>query len=364
MNRNRQEKGITLIALVITIIVLLILAGVTISLILGDEGIFKLASQSVEKQKMAEYQEKIELSRSKALANNNGTITIDDLINQIYEDKIVQEGNIKKVDEEKAQLITSEGHEFIITTTNTEYIGNINDVTTIKVTKEIKGKDGDYINILVTIEDEEHGICEIVKPDGLVIAGNNKTKIAIDYKVEQGKDYIFKITNGEGKIKNAVINVDVNWNLVYLFKDGNEYTELTGGFGFQGFPHAYNPNYYPEGFSQAGAFDINKNDGLLAIKTYANGYGFHCRTKKAIDFGEGKYLTLVIKYKELYARPGNSAFGVKGTPLGSWVAWKLPDNAELYHELDVSNVTGNGYVMFQCASGEKMVVSEIYLIKK
>ena len=32
MNRNRQEKGITLIALVITIIILLILAGVVLSL--------------------------------------------------------------------------------------------------------------------------------------------------------------------------------------------------------------------------------------------------------------------------------------------------------------------------------------------
>ena len=33
MNRNRQEKGITLIALVVTIIVLLILAGVSINLV-------------------------------------------------------------------------------------------------------------------------------------------------------------------------------------------------------------------------------------------------------------------------------------------------------------------------------------------
>ena len=32
----RQQRGITLIALVITIIVLLILAGVSISLLLGD----------------------------------------------------------------------------------------------------------------------------------------------------------------------------------------------------------------------------------------------------------------------------------------------------------------------------------------
>lgn len=39
----KEQKGITLVALVITIIVLLILAGVTISLVLGDNGILNHA---------------------------------------------------------------------------------------------------------------------------------------------------------------------------------------------------------------------------------------------------------------------------------------------------------------------------------
>lgn len=39
----KEQKGITLVALMITIIVLLILAGVTLSLTLGERGIFKTA---------------------------------------------------------------------------------------------------------------------------------------------------------------------------------------------------------------------------------------------------------------------------------------------------------------------------------
>lgn len=39
----KQQKGITLVALVITIVVLIILAGVAISLTLSDNGIFKRA---------------------------------------------------------------------------------------------------------------------------------------------------------------------------------------------------------------------------------------------------------------------------------------------------------------------------------
>ena len=46
MMRKKQEKGITLMALVITIIVLLILAGVTIAMLTGDNGIISKAMQA------------------------------------------------------------------------------------------------------------------------------------------------------------------------------------------------------------------------------------------------------------------------------------------------------------------------------
>ena len=51
------EKGITLIALMITIIVLLILAGVTLSLTLGERGIFKTAKEASKNYTEAQKQE-------------------------------------------------------------------------------------------------------------------------------------------------------------------------------------------------------------------------------------------------------------------------------------------------------------------
>lgn len=42
----KQQKGITLVALVITIIVLLILAGITISLTLGERGLLNMAKEA------------------------------------------------------------------------------------------------------------------------------------------------------------------------------------------------------------------------------------------------------------------------------------------------------------------------------
>ena len=44
--KNKQEKGITLIALVVTIVVLLILAGVSISLVLNNNGVISRAKEA------------------------------------------------------------------------------------------------------------------------------------------------------------------------------------------------------------------------------------------------------------------------------------------------------------------------------
>ena len=58
MNKLKNKKGITLIALVITIIVLLILAGVSIAMLTGDNGILTKASGAKEKSAEAEAIEK------------------------------------------------------------------------------------------------------------------------------------------------------------------------------------------------------------------------------------------------------------------------------------------------------------------
>ena len=45
----KKERGITLVALVVTIIILLILAGVTLSLALGEGGIFDKAKNAADR---------------------------------------------------------------------------------------------------------------------------------------------------------------------------------------------------------------------------------------------------------------------------------------------------------------------------
>ncbi len=58
----RNQKGITLVALVITIIVLLILAGVTISMVLGQNGILSQANQAKAENQLATIEEQVQMA--------------------------------------------------------------------------------------------------------------------------------------------------------------------------------------------------------------------------------------------------------------------------------------------------------------
>ena len=63
MNKlKKQTRGITLVALVVTIIVLLILAGVAISLTIGNNGLFSRSKKAVTVNKSATIIERLELA--------------------------------------------------------------------------------------------------------------------------------------------------------------------------------------------------------------------------------------------------------------------------------------------------------------
>ena len=57
MQKIMRNKGITLVALVVTIVIMLILAGVTIGLVTGENGLFKMAQQGVDKYKTSQKNE-------------------------------------------------------------------------------------------------------------------------------------------------------------------------------------------------------------------------------------------------------------------------------------------------------------------
>ena len=140
-NQIKGKKGITLIALVITIIVLLILAGVAIATLTGDNGLLQKVSSAKQENKEAKELELIKLAVSAAQVDGEGTITINN-INQelqnifnnketvignensnyyfykkyrIYRDGRVEEGNVLPDEYKQVEYLESTGTQWIDT---------------------------------------------------------------------------------------------------------------------------------------------------------------------------------------------------------------------------------------------------------
>mgnify|MGYP004543331803 CR=1 FL=1 len=60
--RIKNNKGVTLVALIVTIIVLIILAGISINLVLGDNGIITIAKKAKENTELAKIEEEKSLN--------------------------------------------------------------------------------------------------------------------------------------------------------------------------------------------------------------------------------------------------------------------------------------------------------------
>lgn len=68
--KSKSEQGITLVALVVTIIVLLILAGITISAVLGENGLVEKAKKSAQAHQNAVIDENNQFTNTTKLLNS------------------------------------------------------------------------------------------------------------------------------------------------------------------------------------------------------------------------------------------------------------------------------------------------------
>ena len=105
---SKREKGITLIALIVTIIVLLILAGVTISLVVGNQGIIGKTKDATLKYTQRQAEEQVALLMQEYTIDNaeKGT-TLDDFLKVKKEDGTITD---YKVNNDGTAEITKDGY--------------------------------------------------------------------------------------------------------------------------------------------------------------------------------------------------------------------------------------------------------------
>lgn len=156
MNKIKSTKGITLVALVITIIILLILAGVTIATLTGDNGLIKRAQDAKIATEIASIKEEIQTDILSEQAENQGSIS-DSSLKTILEKYVANPETdiIKNEDGTIKEIITKKGNYKIAMTdiwSGTTVADNktpsisLGDVFDESGTEEGKLHIGDFIN--------------------------------------------------------------------------------------------------------------------------------------------------------------------------------------------------------------------------
>lgn len=100
-----KNRGVTLIALVVTIVVLLILAGITIGSISNHNGVIEKTKETTNNSQRESIIQKIEADLYTEKVKTGKTPTKSDLI-QLIRDK----GYVKEIPEGKDEFITNDGN--------------------------------------------------------------------------------------------------------------------------------------------------------------------------------------------------------------------------------------------------------------
>ena len=181
----KESKGITLVALVVTIIVLLILASVTLAMITGENGIIAKAKEAKEKTEKATWEERIDLAIIEVEGEKRNP-TLEDVIDKLYDNDII--------DDKENDVDRKTG---AITTNEPEYV--------------IEGKLDDYLDNQGGGEEPEEPESPPVYEEGNITFSYNPTTMT-------NKDVQVTITK----------NVEENYTIEYSKYDTNNWQEYTG----------------------------------------------------------------------------------------------------------------------------------------
>ena len=211
MGKIINNKGITLVALVITIIILLILAAISIQALTGS-GLFGKAKDAEEKTTKAQLKEEIELAiqeiHMEEIPKGNN-VTLETLANG----KLVE-----KLTDITATLGTNE-----ITGEYKNYDYTIDSNLKVKIGEKVGGIkptgkaeilttgymfEGDgTVEIKITASISEGTITEIEAPNGTTLKSNTSATEKT-YTVSKNGIYVFTILGDSGRKANVTVNID------------------------------------------------------------------------------------------------------------------------------------------------------------
>lgn len=208
-NKLKENKGITLVALIITVIILLILAGVTISLVIGDNGLIAKSKQSGVKTEIEDEKEIIALSQ----------MSVEMSRNDENSEQTELEAEINK---QKKATVTKNGEKLII---KFEESGNRYEVKDGIITEARRKNE----EVLSKYENEEYKEQEV----GISATGNIVDMNLWDYTIEDEsyKEKNIFIGQSAGGNRDFFDYDNLGNNTINLSKSElDDFYEISGGY--------------------------------------------------------------------------------------------------------------------------------------
>jgi len=358
-----RNKGITLIALVITIIILLILAGITISSLTGN-GILGKIEQAKEKSDESTAREiiitKIYEYQMEAKRNNKNE-TLEGLKEYLQNDKEIDYMDlyVHKDNLETPEVGETATHAKIkLKKYKYEYLldknlniiqvdENPNNEVQVKITKQVGTS---YIIINVQASSTQGNITKYEYN----IDGETYSNTEPVYKIENlepESNHTIKVTviDEKGNKKTTTpINVKTEPRK-YLYKEGEEYTELTGG---------WNAEYYTGDTSSVGM--AKKYDNYMEMQTWGYWCAYRCVTQNKIDLGEFSKIKADIMCNWTDVSGGYEQIGIRAG--NNSIVWNRVDLQNKIYELDIK-IKENANVFISAGNGANAKIKSIWLEK-
>ncbi len=231
--KTKEMKGITLVALVITIVVLLILAGVSINTVLGDDGIIKKAKEAAEATKRASAEEEMNrLVLEYQLASN------DETLESFLQEKVT-EGRIDGVTDNGDGTITItkkvEGKDYTITVKKPAASTPSVKVGAIRVVSDSTGAGSSLgeastrkgTTLYIMIESTISGGTTTVSPEvPYAVTENGTYKFTVTGTVN-GTTYTKEVSVTVNQFKNSIlenINIKIGDSVNYTYDSAGSYS--------------------------------------------------------------------------------------------------------------------------------------------
>ena len=211
-----EENAITLVALTVTIIILLILSGIAIATLGGENGLFARVKQAKKAHVQSEMQEQLTLALNELQVDKEGKVSLDDVtqdwintvISSDYSPTIKEDASLngKLVVMNKSNITGK----FLIGQ-NLEISSSEYNLSSLEFEYETEKIENGKVKILIKITDKVNGLKRVDYPEASkdsIIMENRKIPLGIDYYVELGKEYKFVITTGDGNKTEKTIKID------------------------------------------------------------------------------------------------------------------------------------------------------------